>query len=137
MKKSETSFLMIEIGCNPPRCERFTGKVMSTTSSSNTFRSRSASSAVVASARAWAIAAFASPITFPNDAFSSGESAPRPREARAIGDLSPEWAKRATLSESKSEAEAKAFRASSTQDEISSTRIGRTLSGTAFLTRHI
>jgi len=56
---------------------------------------------------------------------SSGESAPSPRDAKAIGDLSPAWASRAVLSESRSAAEAKAFRASSTQVEISSTRIGK------------
>ena len=137
MKKSETSFLIIEIGCKPPRCARLTGKVISTTSSSKTLRSRSASKRDVASASACAIAAFASPITLPKEALSSGDIAPSPRDAKAIGDLSPAWARRADLSESRSEAEAKALRASSTQAEISSTRIGRTLSGSALFTRHI
>ena len=110
---------------------------MSTTSSSKTFRSRSASKIAVACANASAIAAFASPISFPKLALSSGDKEPNPREARAMGDLSPACAKRAAFRESKSEAEAKALRASSTQVEISSTRIRRTLSCGALLARHI
>ena len=128
MKKSETSFLIIEIGCSPPRCLRLTGKVISTTSSSKTFLSRSASSFSVAVASACAIAAFASPIILPKLAFSSGDKDPSPLEAREIGALSPAWAKRAALRESKSVAAPKATWASLTHCETSSWRIERTLS---------
>ncbi|CAB5055896.1 unannotated protein [freshwater metagenome] len=137
IKKSDTSFLIIEIGCNPPRCARLTGNVISTTSSSRTLRSRSASNRFVATASASATAAFASPINFPKLALSSAESAPKPREASAIGDLSPEWARRAVFSESKSVAFKKAARASSTHVVISEACMGVSLSGATLGSLHI
>jgi hypothetical protein len=50
---------------------------------------------------------------FPKDAFSSGESVPRFREAPAIGDLSPECNKRALFSSSRFVADEKAVVAAS------------------------
>ena len=109
----------MEIGCNPPRCVRWTGSVISTISSSNTFASRAASSFSVATTSACAIAALASPINFPADAFSCGESEPNDRLASEIGALSPVCARRATLSESRSDAAVNAFWASLIHDAIS------------------
>ena len=83
--------------------------MISTTSSSNTFESRSDSSFSVAVANAFAISALASPISFPAEAFSSGESDPSPLLAREIGALSPVCASRAILSESRSLAAENAF----------------------------
>ena len=99
------------MGCKPPLCDRDAGNVISTTSSRRTLSSCSRSNFAVASSRAAAIAAFASPMIFPTDAFWSAGSDPSDRLARAIGDLSPAWASRASLSESKSWAAAKALRA--------------------------
>ena len=73
----------------------------------------------MSSARAAAIAAFASPIILPNDAFSSGDSEPRPRLASEMGALSPVWANRAALSSSRSSAAAKADLAALTHSLIS------------------
>ena len=104
IKKSEISFLIIVIGCSPPRWRRRTGRVMSTTSSRSTLASRALSNLSVAIARALAISVFASPINFPAEAFSSGKSDPRARLASEIGALSPVCARRATLRASRSAA---------------------------------
>ena len=86
---------------------------MSTTSSASIFWSRSSSRRFVASVKDKAIAAFASTMIFPKDAFSSGESVPRFREAPAIGDLSPECNKRALFNSSRFVADEKAVVAAS------------------------
>ena len=62
----------------------------------------------VALSSALAICALASPIIFPNDAFSSGEREPSDLLANEIGALSPMCARRALLSSSRSPAERKA-----------------------------
>ena len=58
-------------------------------------------------------------MSFPAEAFSSGESEPRARLASETGALSPVWARRATLRASRSGAAAKAFWASLIHDAIS------------------
>ena len=60
------------------------------------------------------MAAFASPITLPKDAFSSGVRDPKFLDAPAMGDLSPECNKRALFNSSRFVADAKATAAAST-----------------------